>query len=336
MPKQILVTGGLGYIGSHTVIELVQSGYTVTIVDNLSNSRHGCLERIREIIGPDYRNRVRFANADICNTVSLAQIYGEWDACIHFAALKSVRESVRDPLGYYRNNVAGTLSLLCFLRSRGCHRVVFSSSATVYGSAEPPCAEDAPTGVGITNPYGWTKAVCEGLFRDLVVSDDAWRVSVLRYFNPIGAHSSGKIGEDPTNTPSNLMPYLTQVCAGSLDRLTVFGDDYETEDGTCERDYVHVVDLAKGHVAALRRLFSVASRGMEVYNLGTGRATSVLDLVRTMEKVYATAIPVTVSSRREGDVSRMWADVSKAEQVLGWKAELTVEDACRDALRTEH
>lgn len=327
----ILVTGGLGYIGSHTCLELLQEGYDVVIVDNLSNSQQNTRNRIEEYIG----RSLTFYEGDVRDMAFMDQMFSEHEIAgvIHFAALKAVEESTRRPLEYYQNNVAGTISLLQVMRKHNCKTMVFSSSATVYGDpVEMPITEACPLGV-CTNPYGQTKQMCEEILRDVAAADPEWNVTLLRYFNPIGAHPSGVIGELPNGIPNNLMPYITQVASGKQERLAVFGADYPTSDGTGVRDYIHVVDLAKAHVAALTRLEDCP--GVHIYNLGTGRGCSVLELVRTFEAVTGVSIPYVVESRRPGDIASCYCDASKAEWELGWKAQYTLEDMCRDAWKWE-
>lgn len=323
----ILVTGGAGYIGTHTVVELQNEGHTVIILDNLSNSSSKVLERVQQITGKN----VPFYKADIRDRESLEEILKErrFDCCVHFAGLKAVGESVAKPLEYYENNVAGTLTLLKALDGHGCKNMIFSSSATVYGQPETlPIREDCPTG-GVTNPYGWTKYMIEQILTDLQKAAPAWNVVLLRYFNPIGAHESGLIGESPRGIPNNLMPYITQTAAGKRAELRVFGDDYDTCDGTGVRDYIHVSDLARGHVKALSAIEQ--NKGLSVYNLGTGRGYSVLELIHTFEQTNHIKVPYSITGRRPGDVASCYADPSKAERELGWKARCTIEDMCRDA-----
>lgn len=323
----ILVTGGAGYIGSHTVIELLNAGHSVAVVDNLVNSSRLAMQRVEKITG----RQIPFYETDIRDRVGLRKIFAEhsFDCCIHFAGLKAVGESVQKPLEYYDNNIAGTLVLLEEMRNACCKNIIFSSSATVYGNpAVMPITESCPKG-HCTNPYGNTKSMLEEILRDLHVADNEWNVVLLRYFNPIGAHSSGLIGENPNGVPNNLMPYITQVAAGKLKELHVFGNDYPTLDGTGVRDYIHVVDLAKGHVKALKAIDDKC--GIEVYNLGTGIGYSVLDLVKAFEKANGIKIPYVVDQRRAGDVAACYSDPSKAWEKLGWKAELGIEDMCRDS-----
>lgn len=323
----ILVTGGAGYIGAHTAVELQKEGHAVVVLDNLSNSSQRALERVQQITGKS----VPFYKADIRDREALEEIlnHHRFDCCIHFAGMKAVGESVEKPLKYYENNVAGTLTLLKALDCHGCKNIIFSSSATVYGQPETlPISEDCPTG-GVTNPYGWTKYMIEQILTDLQKADPTWNIVLLRYFNPIGAHESGLIGESPRGIPNNLMPYITQTAAGKLEELRIFGDDYNTCDGTGVRDYIHVSDLARGHVKALAAIEQ--NRGLAVYNLGTGRGYSVLELIHAFEQTNHIKVPYSVTGRRPGDVASCYADPSKAERQLGWKARCTIEDMCRDA-----
>ncbi len=323
----ILVTGGAGYIGSHTCVELLNAGHEIVVVDNFVNSSPEACGRVREITGKDFP----LEECDICDEKSLDAVFGKYsiDAVIHFAGLKAVGESCVKPLMYYDNNIGGTLSLLKVMKAHGVKTIVFSSSATVYGSKNSaPFNEEMETG-GTTNPYGTTKLFIEQILKDVSKADSEWSVSILRYFNPIGAHESGLIGEAPNGIPNNLMPYIAQVAVGKLKELGVFGDDYPTPDGTGVRDYIHVVDLAKGHIAALNRALTV--KGTEIFNLGTGRGVSVFELIHAFEKATGVKIPYTVKPRRAGDIATSYADVSKAEKVLGWKAEKDATDACRDS-----
>lgn len=324
----ILVTGGAGYIGSHTCVELLNADWDIVVVDNFSNSKPEVLERIREITGKDFK----FYEVDLLDKAGLERAFSEneVDAVIHFAGLKAVGESVQIPLRYYHNNVTGTLMLCEVMQAHHVKRLVFSSSATVYGVPRSlPITEDAP--LGATNPYGRTKLMIEEILRDLYVSDQEWSVALLRYFNPIGAHPSGRIGEDPNGIPNNLMPYITQVAVGKLTELKVFGDDYPTSDGTGIRDYIHVVDLALGHLKALEKV--MASTGVDAYNLGTGRGYSVLEVVKAFEKASGKKIPYTIVERRPGDVPALYADPTKAEKVLGWRAERGIDEMCQDSWR---
>ena len=322
---KLLITGGAGYIGSHTCVELLNSGHEVVVVDNLANSKAAALERVKEITGKEFS----FCKADLLDREALEKVFaGERpDGVIHFAGLKAVGESVAKPLEYYHNNIVGTINLLEMMRKYDAKRLVFSSSATVYGDpASVPITEDFP--LSATNPYGRTKLMIEDILRDLYRSDDSWSIVLLRYFNPVGAHESGRIGEDPAGIPNNLMPYISQVAAGKLKRLRVFGNDYPTPDGTGVRDYIHVVDLAKGHIAALKKL---SANGIYTYNLGTGRGYSVLDAVKAFEKANGLEIPYDVVERRPGDIAECYADPALAEKELGWHAEKDLVDMCRDA-----
>lgn len=325
----VLVTGGAGFIGSHTSVELINAGYDIIILDNFVNSKPESLKRIKELTGKDFK----FYQADIRDEEAMTKVFAEnkIDAVIHFAGLKSVPQSVKEPLNYYDNNIAGTVCLCRVMDKAGCKKLVFSSSATVYGSKNPsPLREDMPTG-GTTNPYGTTKYFIEQILQDLCISDSEWGVSILRYFNPIGAHKSGRIGEDPNGIPGNLMPYITQVAIGKLECLNVCGNDYPTQDGTGVRDYIHVVDLALGHIKALDRLLKV--KGCEVYNLGTGKGYSVLDVVKAFEKASGIKINYRIAPRRAGDVACCYADATKAKEVLGWQAQYDIDDMCADSWR---
>ena len=325
----ILVTGGAGFIGSHTCVELLESGYDVVVVDNLSNSSAESLNRVQEITGKS----LTFYEADLLDREALENIFEkeEIQAVIHFAGLKAVGESVAKPLEYYWNNITGTLILCDVMRKHGCRNLVFSSSATVYGDpATVPIREDFP--LHVTNPYGRTKLMQEEIFRDFYVADDRWNIMLLRYFNPIGAHKSGRIGEDPKGIPNNLLPYVAQVAIGKLPVLGVFGSDYDTPDGTGVRDYIHVVDLAKGHVKAIEKLEKTGS-GVYTYNLGTGQGYSVLDIVKAFSKACGHDVPYEIKPRRPGDIATCYADPSLAAEELGWKAELGIEEMCEDAWR---
>ena len=326
----ILVTGGTGYIGSHTCVELLKSGHEVVIADNLSNSDIRVLDKIQEITGV----RPAFYEADMLDFEAFSRPFEEHpvEAVIHFAGLKAVGESVRKPLEYYRNNIAGTLNVLDIMRAHVCKKIVFSSSATVYGTpASVPIREDFPT-QECTNPYGSTKLFQERILSDLHIADPEWSVVLLRYFNPIGAHESGLIGDNPNGIPNNLMPYVTRAAKGVLKELTVFGNDYPTPDGTGIRDYIHVCDLAEGHVAALRCL---NKPGRYVYNLGTGTGYSVLDIIRAFERSTGVKVPYRIGPRREGDTAECWSDPSKAERELGWKATRDLDAMCRSAWNFE-
>ncbi len=324
----ILVTGGAGYIGSHTIIELFQSAHDLVVVDNLSNSSIVCLERVERITG----QKVPFIKADVLDKSALGQIFKEYsiDSVIHFAGLKAVGESVEQPLRYYENNVMGTISLCQVMAEFECFNLVFSSSATVYGDpATVPIDESFPTST--TNPYGSSKLMVENILKDLNQSDPRWNISLLRYFNPVGAHESGLIGEDPHDIPNNLMPYISQVAVGKLEKLSVFGADYDTRDGTGVRDYIHVVDLAKGHVKAVDQL--TENPGVVTYNLGTGRGYSVLEMIENFEKASGKNIPYAIISRRAGDIATCYANVDKALKELGWKAESGLAAMMRDQWR---
>ncbi len=327
--NSILLTGGAGFIGSHTAVELIQSGFDVIIADDLSNSKETVIDRIDQITG----KRPVFYKNDVSDKGALNKLFEEQDigAVIHFAGFKAVGESVAKPLEYYRNNLDTTLTLLETMKKHGVKNFIFSSSATVYSLVdEVPFTEESGP-LGCTNPYGWTKYMIEQILRDACVADPEMSVVLLRYFNPIGAHESGLIGEKPSGIPNNLMPYITQVAQGILPKLNVFGNDYPTPDGTGVRDYIHVVDLARGHVAALK--YALEHEGCEVFNLGTGHGYSVLDLVETFERVNNVSIPYEIAPRRAGDIATCYADTSKAEAMLGWKAEKGIEDMCRDAWR---
>jgi len=328
MRMAILVTGGAGYIGSHTCVELLDAGYEVVIVDNLSNSKPEVIKRIRAITGKDFR----FYPVDILDKPALSAVFmdNRIDAVIHFAGLKAVGESVEVPLRYYQNNVTGTLVLCEVMQEYGVKKIVFSSSATVYGTPETvPIKEDAP--LAPVNPYGRTKLMIEQILQDLYVADQNWSVALLRYFNPIGAHESGRIGEDPHGIPNNLMPYITQVAVGKLPMLRVFGNDYPTRDGTGVRDYIHVVDLSLGHLRALEKLQQ--DPGVHIYNLGTGKGYSVMDVIAAFEKASGKQIPYEIAPRRAGDVASCYADPAKAKQELGWEAQRDLLMMCIDSWR---
>ena len=325
----ILVTGGAGYIGSHTCIELINAGYDVVVLDSLSNSSEKSLERVAKITG----KKIPFYKVDILDKEGMNEIFEKEsiDSVIHFAGLKAVGESVAKPLEYYHNNITGTLLLCDVMRAHNVKNIIFSSSATVYGDpAFIPITEDCPKGK-ITNPYGQTKSMLEQILTDLHVADPEWNVVLLRYFNPIGAHESGLIGEDPKGIPNNLLPYIAQVAVGKLEALGVFGDDYDTPDGTGVRDYIHVVDLAKGHVKALKKIADKS--GVSIYNLGTGNGYSVLQVLHAFEKACGKKIPYVIKPRRPGDIATCYADASKAKKELGWEAEYDIERMCTDAWR---
>ncbi|GMQ58306.1 UDP-glucose 4-epimerase GalE [Vallitalea sediminicola] len=328
---KILVTGGAGYIGSHTVVQLLEEGNEVIIVDNFSNSKPESLKRVKEITGKDFK----FYEVDLLDREALDNVFAEneVDAVIHFAGLKAVGESVSIPMKYYYNNITGTLVLCELMKKHNVKNMVFSSSATVYGMNNvSPLTEDLP--LSTTNPYGSTKLMIEQILRDIYVSDDTWSIALLRYFNPIGAHISGRIGEDPNGIPNNLMPYITQVAIGKRKELSVFGNDYNTHDGTGVRDYIHVVDLASGHLKALNKI--IGMKDIEAYNLGTGTGYSVLDVINNFEKATNVKVPYKIIERRPGDIGTCYADASKAYKELGWKAEKSLEDMCRDSWRWQN
>lgn len=325
----ILVTGGAGFIGSHTVVLLQEAGYDVVVVDNLSNSSEKSLDRVKAITGKE----VTFYKADILDRDALEKIFAkeEITACIHFAGLKAVGESVAKPWEYYQNNIAGTLVLVDVMRKHGCKNIIFSSSATVYGDpAIIPITEECPKGT-CTNPYGWTKSMLEQVLSDMQKADPEWNVILLRYFNPIGAHKSGTIGENPSGIPNNLMPYVTQVAVGKRPELGVFGNDYDTHDGTGVRDYIHVVDLANGHLKALEKI--AENPGLKVYNLGTGTGYSVLDVIKNFEAATGVKVPYVIKERRPGDVAACYADPSKAKAELGWETQYGIREMCEDSWR---
>ncbi len=325
----VLVTGGAGYIGSHTCVELLESGYSVVVIDNLCNSNPESLRRVQEITG----KTLKFYEGDVRDEAMLRKIFAENEigCVIHFAGLKAVGESVAMPWEYYDNNLNSTLVLTKVMKEVGMKNIIFSSSATVYTAGnEMPLKETSTTG-HCTNPYGWTKYMTEQILSGMANADKEWGIVLLRYFNPIGAHISGRIGEDPRGIPNNLMPYITQVAVGRREKLSVFGNDYDTHDGTGVRDYIHVVDLAKGHVAAVK--YVTANKGCEVFNLGTGTGYSVLDMVKSFEKANDVAVPYVITERRPGDLATCYADPAKSAEVLGWKAEKNLDDMCRDSWR---
>ena len=325
----VLVTGGAGYIGSHTCVELLECGYGVVVVDNLCNSNPESLRRVKEITGKDFK----FYEGDVRDEALMRKIFAENEigCVIHFAGLKAVGESVSMPWEYYDNNLNSTLVLTKVMKEVGMKNIIFSSSATVYTAGnEMPLKETSTTG-HCTNPYGWTKYMTEQILSGMAHADKEWGIVLLRYFNPIGAHISGRIGEDPRGIPNNLMPYISQVAVGRREKLSVFGNDYDTHDGTGVRDYIHVVDLAKGHVAAVKYVLS--NPGCEVFNLGTGTGYSVLDMVKSFESVNGVAVPYVITERRPGDLATCYADPAKSAEVLGWKAEKNLDDMCRDTWR---
>ena len=322
----ILVTGGAGFIGSHTCVELLEAGYDIIVLDNFSNSKPEALNRIKKITGRDFK----FYEADILDLDAMNRIFDEnsIDAVIHFAGLKAVGESVQKPVEYYHNNITGTLMLIKAMRAHGCKRIVFSSSATVYGTENKvPYVETMPTHTS-TNPYGYTKVMIEQILQDVFVADNDWSISLLRYFNPIGAHSSGLIGEDPNGIPNNLFPYIAQVAVGKREYLGVFGNDYDTPDGTGVRDYIHVVDLARGHLCAVK--YVLENKGVEAVNLGTGKGSSVLDVLHSFEKACGRELPYKIMPRRAGDVAWCYSDPTKARELFGWEAKYNMDDMCRD------
>ena len=325
----ILVTGGLGYIGSHTVVELLDNNYDVVIIDNLSNSKIETLDKLKKITGKD----IKYYQDDVCDKKALKKIFKEnkIDGVIHFAGYKAVGESVSKPLKYYRNNIDSTLSLLEVMEENNCFNIIFSSSATVYGKPKSlPIYEDFP--LSTTNPYGTTKLFIENILNDLYISNDKWNITILRYFNPIGAHKSGLIGEDPRDIPNNLMPYIVKVATGELPVLSIFGDDYDTIDGTGVRDYIHVVDLAKGHVLALKN----KNTGVKIYNLGTGKGTSVLDLVNAYKNANKLNVKYKIVGRRAGDVDKLYCNPNKANKELNWSAKLDIESMCKSSYKFEN
>lgn len=320
----ILVTGGSGYIGSHTCVELLNAGEDIVVVDNFINSKPEALNRIKKITGKDFK----FYEFDLLNKDDINKIFdeNEIESVIHFAGLKAVGESVKKPLLYYHNNLTGTFNLLEVMKQHNVKKIVFSSSATVYGMAKVPIKEDSP--LSTTNPYGSTKLMIEQILKDVFVADNEWSIALLRYFNPVGAHESGLIGENPNGIPNNLMPYISQVAVGKLECLSVFGNDYPTPDGTGVRDYIHVVDLALGHLKAVQKIRE--NKGVDAYNLGTGKGYSVLELIKAFEKASGIKVPYKIVQRREGDIAECYADPSKAYSILGWKAKRGIEEMCTD------
>ena len=327
----VLVTGGAGFIGSHTVVELLGQGYKVVVVDDLSNSSAVAVERVKQIAGADAAQNLTFYEADVNDREALNKIFDAHriDRVIHFAGFKAVGESVSKPVEYYSNNIGSTLTLVDVMRNHGCKSIIFSSSSTVYGDPDSlPLTEEAPKKPA-TNPYGWTKWMIEQMLSDLTVADPEWSVVLLRYFNPIGAHPSGLIGEDPKGIPNNLVPYVAQVAVGRREAVQVYGNDYDTPDGTGVRDYIHVCDLASGHVAALA--WMNGKTGTEVFNLGTGTGSSVLQVIAAFSKACGKELPYVIRERRAGDIAANWGDASKAERMMGWKAQYNIDDMCRDS-----
>ncbi|CAK8533022.1 unnamed protein product [Lathyrus sativus] len=329
--QKILVTGGAGFIGAHTVVQLLKDGFQVSIIDNFDNSSMEAVVRVRELVGPKLSQNLEFTLGDLRNKDDLEKLFSKtkFDAVIHFAGLKAVGESVANPRRYFDNNLVGTINLYEVMAKHNCKNMVFSSSATVYGQPEKmPCVEDF--NLLAMNPYGRTKLFLEDIARDIHKAEPEWRIILLRYFNPVGAHESGKLGEDPRGIPNNLMPYIQQVAVGRLSELNVYGHDYPTRDGSAVRDYIHVMDLADGHIAALRKLFATENIGCAAYNLGTGRGTSVLEMVDAFNKASGKKIALKLCPRRPGDATEVYASTEKAERELGWKAKYGVEEMCRD------
>ncbi|XP_042021780.1 bifunctional UDP-glucose 4-epimerase and UDP-xylose 4-epimerase 1-like isoform X3 [Salvia splendens] len=329
--ERILVTGGAGFIGSHTVVQLLKEGFKVSVLDNLDNAVEEALDRVRQLVGPQLSNNLDFHLGDIRNADDLEKLFSEskLDAVIHFAGLKAVGESVANPMRYFDNNLVGSINLYKVMAKYNCKKLVFSSSATVYGQPDKiPCVEDFE--LKAMNPYGRTKLFLEEIARDLQKADQKWRIILLRYFNPVGAHESGMLGEDPKGIPNNLMPYITQVAVGRLPELNVYGHDYPTPDGSAIRDYIHVMDLADGHVVALEKLLQSNGIGCVAYNLGTGRGTSVLEMVAAFERASGKKLPIKLCPRRPGDATAVYASTDKAEKELGWKAKYGIDEMCRD------
>ena len=327
----VLVTGGAGFIGSHTVVELLTQGYNVVVVDDLSNSSKVAIDRVKTIVGDEAAKNLTFYEANVLDREAMNQIFDAHriDRVIHFAGFKAVGESVTKPIEYYHNNIENTLVLVDVMRNHGCKSIIFSSSSTVYGDPDKlPLTEEAPKKPA-TNPYGWTKWMIEQILTDLHTADPEWNVVLLRYFNPIGAHQSGLIGEDPKGIPNNLVPYVAQVAVGKLKAVQVYGNDYDTPDGTGVRDYIHVCDLATGHVAALN--WMNGREGVEVFNLGTGKGTSVLEVIAAFSKACGKELPYVIRERRAGDIAANWGDASKAERMMDWKARYDIDDMCRDS-----
>ena len=327
----VLVTGGAGFIGSHTVVKLLESGYTVVVVDDLSNASEKVLDRIDQIVGDEASERLSFYRADVNDRAALEAVFDDCqiDRVIHFAGFKAVGESVQKPIEYYANNLGNTLTLLDVMREHGCKSIIFSSSATVYGDPDALPLTEQSTKKNATNPYGWTKWMIEQILTDVAKADPEWDVVLLRYFNPIGAHPSGLIGEDPKGIPNNLVPYVAQVAVGKRDAVHVFGNDYDTHDGTGVRDYIHVVDLAAGHVAALA--WMNGRSGVEIFNLGTGTGSIVLDVIKAFSAACGKELPYVIEPRRAGDVTANYADCTKAREEMGWEAQYDLADMCRDS-----
>ena len=332
MTKNILLTGGCGFIGSHTCVSLLQEGYKVHIVDNLYNSHKNIIDKIQLIVNEEQFQNLTFHYCDLCDYNKFEKVFKtipKVDTVIHFAGLKSVKESVSLPLFYYYNNLLSTINLLQVMKKYNCFSLIFSSSATVYGNAEPPLSENTVTGYGITNPYGKTKYMIEEILKDEYKSHSNWKMVFLRYFNPVGAHPSGIIGEDPNGIPNNLMPYVMKVAGKELDKITIFGDDYDTKDGSAVRDYIHVMDLVEGHLAALKFIMN-KNKTLEIFNLGSGVGTTVKEMIKMMKKVSGQEIPSEIGPRRQGDLAIVFCEPSKANSMLNWKTKLSVEDMCRD------
>lgn len=331
MTKNILLTGGCGFIGSHACISLLQKGYIVHVVDNLYNSHKNILDKIQNIVSEEQFQNLTFHYCDLCDYNDLEKVFktiSKVDTVIHFAGLKSVKESVSLPLLYYHNNLLSTINLLQVMKKYNCFSLIFSSSATVYGNSEPPLSENSLTGHGITNPYGKTKHMIEEILKDEYKSHSNWKMVFLRYFNPVGAHPSGLIGESPNGIPNNLMPHVMKVVGKELQKITIFGDDYDTKDGSAVRDYIHVMDLVEGHLAALRFIMN-KHKILEIFNLGSGVGTTVKEMIKMMKKVSGQEIPTEVGPRREGDLAIVFCDPSKANSILKWKTKLSVQDMCR-------
>jgi UDP-glucose 4-epimerase len=332
MTKNILLTGGCGFIGSHACVSLLQEGYKVHIVDNLYNSHKNIIDKIEVIVNEEQFQNLTFHYCDLCDYNELETVFKtipKVDTVIHFAGLKSVKESVSVPLLYYYNNLLSTINLLQVMKKYNCFSLIFSSSATVYGNAEPPLSENTVTGYGITNPYGKTKYMIEEILKDEYKSHSNWKMVFLRYFNPVGAHPSGIIGEYPNSIPNNLMPYVMKVAGKELDKITIFGDDYDTKDGSAVRDYIHVMDLVEGHLVALRFIMN-KNKTLEIFNLGSGVGTTVKEMIKMMKKVSGQEVPSEIGPRRQGDLAIVFCEPSKAKSMLNWKTKLSVEDMCRD------